>query len=109
MDCPFAIYYDEDFDPSSVDVEICVPVDRELLNEQMKTRIISGGLHVFTTIIGPYSEISEAYSVLLEWIKTVKYEIVAAPFEKYVTDPASKISPDEYVTEVYFPVKKLSK
>jgi effector-binding domain-containing protein len=34
------------------------------------------------------------------------YQIAAPPYEIYVTDPAVIKSPDDTVTEIYFPIKK---
>ncbi|MFZ5969343.1 MAG: MerR family transcriptional regulator [Bacillota bacterium] len=100
------IYYDQDFDPESADVEVCVPVDREFKSENISTRTLEGGLHVYTTHIGPYSEVGEAYGELMDWIKEEGYEITGAPFEKYIKGPEAQRSPKDFVTEVYFPVYK---
>ncbi len=100
------IYYDEDFDHTNADIEVCIPVDREFQTDFIKTRILKGGLHAHTTFIGAYSEIGEAYAELTDWIYKNSYEIVAAPYDKYIKGGESKCSPNEFITEVYFPVQR---
>lgn len=100
------VYYDEDFDESNADIEVCIPVDRKFETNSMKTRILKGGLYAHTTFIGAYSEIGEAYAELTDWIEKNNYEIIGAPYDKYIKGPDSKCSPDEFVTEVYFPIKQ---
>lgn len=99
-------YVEEDFDPAHADVEVCVPIDREFSSEDISSRKVKGGSYAYTTFVGPYSEIGEAYAAMGEWLQKEGYEVTGAPYEKYLTDPASGISPNEYVTEVYFPIKK---
>ncbi len=100
------LYYDEDFDPNNADIEICIPVDRELKTPQISTRILKGGLYCHTTFIGPYSEIGESYREILDWIDKNSYKIIGAPHDEYIKGPESKCSPNEFITEVYFPIGK---
>lgn len=106
-----SIYYleneEKSFNPNNADIEICIPVDREFSSNEISTRVLEGGLHAYTTFVGPYSEISEAYAVMGEWIKDNKYEVLRAPFEKYIKGPELGCNPQEFVTEVYFPVAKI--
>lgn len=106
-----SVYYleneEEEFNPNDVDIEICIPVDREFSSNGISTRVLDGGLHAYTTFVGPYSEISEAYVAMSEWIKDNKYKVLRAPFEKYIKGPELGCSPKDFVTEVYFPVEKI--
>lgn len=77
------------------------------IKNEISTRVLKGGLHAHTTFVGPYSEISEAYAVMGEWIKNNKYKVLRPPFEKYIKGPELGCSPQEFVTEVYFPVAKI--
>ncbi len=99
---PMSIYHDEEgFDPNNLDVEIAIPVYE--VTEQ--TRELPGYLCAMASIKGPYEEVSAAYAKIREWIEAVGYNINAAPFEIYVTDPM-RTEPENYITEVYFPVSK---
>lgn len=99
-------YFDEDFDDSNTDLEVCIPVNKFMENENVKVETLKGGLHVFTTFIGPYSKIGIAYKALTDWIKENDYEIIAPPFDRYIKGGESTQYPDEFITEVYFPVRK---
>jgi Predicted transcriptional regulators len=100
------LYYDEDFDETNADLEVCIPVNKELDTPAIKTRVLKGGLFAHTTFVGPYSEIGEAYAELTDWIFKNSYKIIGAPFDKYIKGAESNCSPDEFVTEVYFPIIK---
>ncbi len=101
------ICYDEDFDPFYADVEVCIPVDKELKTKNLCTRAFGGGLHVHTIFTGPSNYISEGYAALCDWMDSEGYEQVGAPFEKCIKGLESGCSIDEYITEIYFPVKKV--
>ena len=98
---PMTIYHDSEFNPASSLMEIAIPV-KEVVNG---IREFCGGLCAMSTLNGPYSELTSIYAKLNEWVEKEGYTIAGAPFEVYITDPA-KTQPKDYVTEVYFPVKK---
>lgn len=95
-------YYDEDFDKDYADVEICVPVDREI---EGLTVAHQPAICVHTEFVGPYSEISEAYAAILDYLKENNLTVTNAPYDKYIKGPGSGVEPKDFVTEVYFPVK----
>ncbi|WP_105614768.1 MerR family transcriptional regulator [Vallitalea okinawensis] len=96
-------YYDEDFDRNYTDIEVCVPVNKEL---EGITKRHQGKLCVYTEFVGPYSEISEAYAVIIDYMKENNLKTAAAPYEKYLKGPGSDVTPKDFVTEVYFPVSE---
>lgn len=96
-------YFDKDFDHDNADIEVCVPVNTSLEKVTKKFGVFTCAHTTFTVT---YSELGEAYAYLMDWIKEKGYEIIEAPFEKYIKGPESSASPKEYITEVYFPIKK---
>ncbi|MFR1518818.1 MAG: MerR family transcriptional regulator [Clostridia bacterium] len=98
---PMTIYYDEEFDPENYDTEIAVPIRETVAG----TRILPGCLCAMATLKGPYSGLTSIYTKLKQWTEAERYRISGAPFEIYLTNPA-ETKPEEYITEVYFPVKK---
>ena len=98
---PIAIYHDEEFNPASNDTEVAIPVAEEVNG----TRELAGGLCAKGVHKGPYSDLPSTCTKIVQWIDKEGYKIVAPPYEIYVTDP-EKTTPEEYVTEIYFPVKK---
>lgn len=54
---------------------------------------------------GGYSNLSEAYGAVVSWIAANGYEITGAPFDLYVRTQFDSLSPEDWETEVYFPVR----
>ncbi len=101
---PMTIYHSKDFDHESTDLEVCVPIHTK--GEKSKNiKETAGGLHACCTFVGPYSKLGEAYAKVMKWMEENKYESIAAPFDVYVTGPQIAKTPDEFITEVCFPVK----
>lgn len=103
LGAPMAFYYDEGFDREHCDIEVAVPVASSIEG----THELAGGLHCVSTILGPYSDeaFSSTYAEMAKWVEENGYRIRCAPFDKYVKG-GPDISPEEYVTEVYFPIEK---
>lgn len=101
MGAPLSIFHDEEFNPESYDMEIAVPVKETAQG----TRIMSSGLCAMATLRGPYSQLTSVYAKLKEWIEAECYENAGPSFEIYLTDPG-KTPPEQYITEVYVPIKK---
>ena len=55
---------------------------------------------------GGYSSIGEAYPTLASWIEENGYEFDGPMFNIYHISPHETSNPDEFVTEVCYPVKK---
>lgn len=98
---PLSIYHDREFNPENYDVEIAVPVEEKT----DKTRELSGELCATVLYKGPYSNLTSVYTKINQWIETEGYKIINAPYEIYLTNPGTTI-PENYMTEVYFPVEK---
>lgn len=97
-----AIYHDTEFDPASNDIEVGVGIqDRSRAN-----RIMPGTLCARTTHVGPYSGLTDAYGAVVTWINTSGYDMDGMPFEIYIKTQFDKLPPQEWVTDIYFPVKK---
>lgn len=98
---PMTVYHNAEFNPASTLMEVAVPI-KEVVNG---TREFPGGLCAVSTLKGPYSGLTSVYAKLNEWTEVEGYTINGAPYEVYLTNPGS-VQPNDYVTEVYFPVKK---
>lgn len=108
---PIAIYYDEEFEPTDMDVEIAVPVAASVnailpLGEGRQATVRDlPAVPLAACIIhsGSYDKFEETYAILGQWIVSNGYQIAGAPREIYLTtadDPAGAI------TEIQFPVEK---
>ncbi|MFL0196865.1 MerR family transcriptional regulator [Clostridium sp. WILCCON 0269] len=101
------VYYNEEFDFENTDLEVCIPINNKVnIEKNNKIREFSGGLHACSTFVGPYSRLGEAYSKVMKWIKENKYKNVGAPFDIYLVGPQTAQTPEQFVTEVCFPINK---
>jgi DNA-binding transcriptional MerR regulator len=101
---PFmSVYHDEDFNHECTDIEIGVIVADEA---GVRIRKLEPGLCCFTTHVGPYDDFTACYTSLMEWIEREGYTIAGAPFELYVKGMEDNVKPEEFVTEIYIPIRK---
>lgn len=105
---PFAMYYDEGYKETDIDVESAVPIAGSLASSgRVKVRELPGVEQVVSlTLEGSYEGLSDAYARLLGWITANGYRIVGPNREIYVKGPGPDYEPSEYVTELQFPVQK---
>ena len=97
-----AIYHDEEFDPTCSDVELIVGIrEREKADKVMESQLCAMTIHK-----GPYSSLSDAYGALVSGIKENGYTADGAPYDLYVKTQFDSLAPEDWETEVYFPVKE---
>ena len=96
-----ALYYDREFHPDSADIELAIPV-----NKDDAERIMPGTTCAMTIHRGAYGSMSDAYGAIMQWIAENDYEITNAPYDIYRVGPNSNVPPEQWVTEIYFPVKE---
>ena len=101
---PFlSAYHDEDFNHECTDIEMGVIVSDATGH---KVRKHDPGLCCYATHVGPYDDFTACYTSLMEWIEREGYNISGAPFELYIKGMDDKIKPEEFVTEIYIPIRK---
>ncbi|MDL2295089.1 MerR family transcriptional regulator [Ruminococcaceae bacterium OttesenSCG-928-D13] len=100
---PMAFYHDEDFSTDHSDIEVGVPV----ADGTPGTHVVPGGEACFATLVGPYepAAFTAVYAALMKWTEDNGYRIASSPYDKYVRGGAD-CPPEEYVTEIYFPITK---
>ena len=103
------IYYDEEYKEKDVDLEVVQPVEGPISqSERVRVFDLPAAPVLASTIHhGPYSGFNEAYSALMQWIMSNGYRIVGPNREVYLKTAADPgVTPEEFVTEVQFPVTK---
>jgi effector-binding domain-containing protein len=98
---PFVLYFDEEFNPDKVDVEVAFPV----ADPEIATRTLPATLAATTVHVGPYDKLERAYAAVYGWANENGYESVTPMRDIYTNDPENT-APDQLVTEVILPVKK---
>lgn len=97
-----AIYHDQEFDPAYSDIELGVGI-----RERDKADfILPGHLCASTIHRGAYSGLPDAYGAIVSWINANGYKMNGMPYEIYLKTQFDNLPPEEWVTEIFFPVKK---
>ena len=65
---------------------------------------LPGGPAAVTIHSGPYDQLQAAYAALEEWIAANGFHAAGAPWEAYLNDPADHPNPQDWKTEVCWPV-----
>ena len=101
---PMSLFHSAEFTPDGLDTEFAIPVKEYATG----TRDFNPGLCVKTVVRGAYSELSSVYAKQREWAEKEGFKCNNALYDKYVTDPSQIADEEENITEVYYPVKKIS-
>lgn len=97
-----AIYHDKEFNQENSDIELIVGI-RE---KEKADKIMNGCLCAMTVHHGCYSSLSDAYGALTKWIDENGYQWAGSPYDLYVKSGHDGLSPEDWITEVYFPVQR---
>jgi len=103
-----AIYYDEGYRESDIDVEAAVPLSKDIPDgERVKVRELPAVEEMACTVHkGSYDNFSEPYSRLMTWIEANGYRVRGPNREVYIKGPGLLTKPANYVTELQIPVEK---
>jgi effector-binding domain-containing protein len=108
----FTLYYDDEYKERDWDLEVCEQIDVDLSeSKRIKVRTLPAIDSMACTIHhGPFVTIGEAYNALGQWITDNGYRITGPCREVYLrpNENGSQTDP-ETVTEIQFPVEKVSK
>ena len=97
-----------EFDPSSAVFEVCLPVEPAPQgDEKVKVKELAACAVAAVTVTGPYGQIPAHYTEMLAWLSTEGWEVDGDPREVYIKRPhaGGAGDPDEFVTEIQFPIK----
>ncbi|GFI37123.1 HTH-type transcriptional regulator CueR [Lachnospiraceae bacterium] len=96
------IYHNPSCDLFEFEIEFAVPIKEVVTG----TRDFQNGLCVKSTLNGSYANITSIYARQQEWAESNGYDFIRSPFELYITEPNATNTPDDYITEIYYPVIK---
>ena len=97
-----AMYHDDEFDRDHSDIELFIGIQES----GKADRIIPARRCAMTTHKGAYSTLPEAYAALVSWIEENGYAWNDAPYDIYVKTAQNGYAPQDWETEVYFPIIK---
>ncbi|MCB9134598.1 MAG: MerR family transcriptional regulator [Anaerolineales bacterium] len=103
-----AIYYDEGYREREVDVEVAVPVSENtsLPQQRVQVRTLPGAEVASLLYRGSYDDFTPAYQALMGWMQANGYMMTGPNREIYLRGPGEGISPEDFLTEIQFPVTK---
>ena len=97
-----AVYHDQEFDPACSDIELGVGIrEREGADAVLPARACAVTVHR-----GPYAGLPDAYGAIVSWIHTNGWAMDGAPYEIYRKTFREGLPPEQWETEIYFPVRK---
>jgi effector-binding domain-containing protein len=97
---PFALYHnaaDEGYD-----LEVCVPVTRAVETDEVRSRLLEGGVVLFVVHRGPPGTLGEAWEALFDHIERNNIAVDGPGREVYVERPECSA---ECVTELQVPLE----
>ncbi len=102
-----AIFHDKEFKESNVDIEVQKSVKGNYKNtENVVFKTEPPVLIASATYKGSYEIISEVNEAVANWVRDNGYDFDGTAFNIYHVSPHETQNPDDYVTEVCYPVRK---
>lgn len=104
-----AVYHDKEFVESDADVEVRFSVLGSYTDtDEVKFKTVPSAEVAACIFKGGYEQIASVNEAIAMWAKDNGYEFNGAAFWIYHKSPYETKNPEEYITEVCFPVKKSS-
>lgn len=103
------IYHDTGYKEECVDAEVVEPIDRDIPDTaRIKVKKLEGAKEMACVVHkGAYQTLHMAYNAISKWIEENKYEIIGPHRELYLKGEWITSDPDEYITEIQFPVRRI--
>lgn len=104
----FVSFYGE-LDEDGIEAEVFEPIDRDIPStDRIKIHFIPAVEKMACLVQqGPYENLKLAYAAITRWIEDNGYKIIGSEREIYLKGEWNSGGPDEYVTEIQFPVEKI--
>ncbi len=102
-----AIFHDSEYKESDVDVEVQKSVRGKYSNTANVVFRTQPAVEIASaTYKGSYEEMTQVNEAVAKWVQDNGYNFAGPAFNIYHVSPHETQNPDEYVTEVCYPVKK---
>jgi DNA-binding transcriptional MerR regulator len=104
-----ATYFQLEYRESDIQVEVAVPVNAQFADRgDIKYIERSGDLVATVLHQGSYATIGQGYRALLTFIAANGYEVQGICREVYLRGPELGVKPDDFLTEIQIPIRKIS-
>ena len=102
-----AVFHDKEYKEENVDVEVYKTVEGAYSDtEHVRFQRLPEVLVASATCKGAYDQMDEVMSAVAQWVSDNGYVFSGPAFNIYHVSPYETSDPDEYVTEVCYPVRK---
>ncbi|SHJ15901.1 MerR family transcriptional regulator [Propionispora hippei] len=102
-----AVFHDQEYEEHDPDIEIQLSVQGTYKNkEHVVFKTVPPITVASATFQGGYEHIAAVNQAVANWVRDNRYEFAGSMFNIYHVSPAQSPNPDEWVTEVCFPVRK---
>lgn len=104
---PMSVFHDKEFVESNADVEVRFAVEGKYRDAgEVKFKRVPAVEVAACTFKGGYEQFGAVNEAIAKWANDNGYEFNAAAFWIYHKSPYETNAPEDYITEVCFPVKK---
>ena len=101
-----AVFYDPEYKEADVDVMVSMAVKGTYTDTEHVKFMTLPAIRVASCVIkGSYAQMGDANAAVASWIQANGYKICGPMFNIYHVGPAQTQDPEEFVTEVCFPVE----
>ncbi|CZR96061.1 HTH-type transcriptional regulator HmrR [Clostridioides difficile] len=103
-----AVFYDTGYQEDYVDVEVQVAVSGKYKDtEHVRFKTVPSVTAATAIVKGNFNQLTDTCEAIGNWISDNNYEMDGPMFNIYHIGPDKDNNPDNWVTEVCFPVKKI--
>ena len=101
-----AEFLDDEYKEENVDIIVSMNVKGKYQDtEHVKFKDLPATKVASCIVKGSYDQMVDAYAAVVSWINENEYKMDGHMFNIYHVSPAQTQNPEEYVTEVCFPVE----
>lgn len=101
----FAVFHVWDEENERTELEVAIPCNSDKPGDG---KVLRGTTHEGKTVmmqhLGDYESSGKTHYAIHAMIEQLNLEIAGSPWERYVIGPAQSNQPDQWVTEIYYPV-----
>lgn len=100
---PYSVY--DEMGENGIDLECGIPVNKAIESElNFNTGKMESKKCAVLYYFGDYSQLEKGHTEIQQWINRHKYKLAGSPMEIYVTDPGTEPNPDNWQTNIYYPI-----
>lgn len=104
-----AMTHNVDYEKHLIDTEVFRIIDQEEIISDELIFTVMQEIEVATVAFqGTYNQIGDVNKCIYEWVLNNSYKISGKPFNIYYLNPGNEQNPNNYITEICFPIKKNS-